>query len=487
MRHAFALALICALLLSACRRMIDPAFQQPTGYPPAVEKIITTNCATTGCHTPGGSVNAASLDLSTLEGLLRGGVSGAVVVPYSVDQSSLFQFINIYEDLGLRATPTMPINRSPLSRADVIALRDWIATGCPSASGEIPFSTYPESRGKAYISNQGCDLVSVVDAETRLVMRYVKVGHDAQITELPHCLRVSPDGRYWYVCYTNGQYVQKFDAVSDTLVDEVFVGPGGWNILKISPDSRYAYVSDFTSNGKLVEVDLATMTIRKTLYSPGLFEYPHGIAYSRTQDTVYVTAQYGNMIYRIMPGIPKIDKISLQPGQAPVTTQQLLDPHEILMSPDYSRYFITCQASNELRVMDARADTLLKVIPMGTYPLEFSISAKKNRLYVVCQEEANPVYPGFKGSVHVVNLNTLTVEKVLYERFYQPHGIAVDDKRGLLYVASRNADPTGPAPHHISVCNGRNGFFHVIDLESYETVKRSSELSVDPYSLDVRE
>lgn len=470
----------------SCKKMVDPSFSQ-SGYPAAVEDVLVTRCATAGCHNEKSYQNAANLNLSTWTDLLKGGVSGAVVVPFSVSQSSLFQFINTHQDLGLTATPTMPINELPLSREQVLLIRQWIQSGCPSQEGDIPFAADAATRGKAYITNQGCDLVAVVDAETRLVMRYVKVGHDATITELPHCLRVAPDGKYWYVCYTNGTYVQKYDATADTLVAEVNIGIGSWNILKISPDSRHAYVSDYSGNGKLVEIDLNSMTIRKSLFSPGLFEYPHGIAYTQTQDTVYVTAQYGNMIYRIIPGIPKIDKLSIQKGAAPVTTQQLLDPHEILMSPDFSRYFITCQASNELRVMDARADTLLKVLPMGIFPLEFSYSQKRNLLFVVNQEDPNPVYPGFKGSVYVVDMASLTVVKKIYEKFYQPHGISVDDRRGLLYVASRNADPNGPAPHHISECNGRNGFFHVIDLYSFETLRKTSELSVDPYSLDVRE
>lgn len=477
---------ILSILGFACKKMIDPAFTN-THYPADIEEIFVNKCATAGCHNDKSYQNAANLNMSSWESLLQGGVSGSVVIPFSVNQSSLLQFINTYDDLGIRSSPTMPINGQALSREEVIRVKTWIAEGCPSRNGEIPFASNPTTRAKAYITNQGCDLVSVVDAETRLVMRYVSVGHDPNQIELPHRIAVSPDGKYWYLCFTNGSYVQKFDAHYDTLVSEVFIGPAMWNIIVTSSDGKKAFVSDLSSNGKLVELDLMNMTVSKTLQGSGLFTFPHGLAYSQTHDTIYSTAQYGNMIYRIIPSVPQVDKISLVKGALPITTPQLQDPHEVLMSPDYSKYFVTCRSSNELRVMAAGVDTLLKVIPMGIHPLTFDYSKKRNLLFITNQEDPNPVYPMFKGSVYVVDMNTLTVVRKIYEKFYQPHGIGVDDKKDLLYVASRNADATGPAPHHISECEGRNGFFHVIDLNTWQVVKSASEVSVDSYSLGVRE
>ena len=481
----FSMIIMGISLLSwlACR--VDPP-QTQAGYPKDIERILITRCAQSGCHNATSSVNAAGLNLSSYNTMLEGGNSGAVVIPYSADQSTLFQFINTYADLGPIAKPTMPINLPSLSRNEVTLIKNWINAGCPNRNGDIPFSSNPATRSKAYITNQGCDGVSVIDAATHLVMRYVKIGADPNQIENPHCLRVSQNKKDWFVCYSSGQYFDAYDAISDTLRKRTFLGIGNWNILKVSPDGRYVSVTDFSNNGKWVELDAQSLAIRRVISGNGVLTYPHGIAYTATQDTVYVTAQYGNMVYRIIPNIPQIDAISLQPGAAPVTTPQLLDPHEVLMSPDYSRYFVTCQASNEVRVMRTGADTLLATIPMGNYPLEMAISASRNELYVICQEDANPIYPTYRGSVYVVDLSTYAVKRKLYERFFQPHGIAIDEKRGELYVASRNVDPNGPAPHHISECAGRNGFFHVIDLNLFTVKRTASEISVDPYSADVR-
>ncbi|MEZ5045435.1 MAG: hypothetical protein R2831_00400 [Chitinophagaceae bacterium] len=56
----------------------------------------------------------------------------------------------------------------------------------------------------------------------------------------------------------------------------------------------------------------------------------------------------------------------------------------------------------------------------------------------------------------------------------------------MLYVASRNVNLDGPAPHHTSSCGGRNGFFHVISLKTLKSIKAPHELSVDPYSIGIK-
>lgn len=479
----FFYVLSTALLFASCR---PKKMEENSHFPPEVQIIFTNKCATAGCHNDKSYFNAGGLNLTSWESLFKGSVNGTVAIPFSPSHSSMMQFVNTYTDLGLITSPSMPLNAAPLSRNEVLAIQSWIARGCPNAQGVIPFADHPDSRGKAYITNQGCDLVSVIDAATGMVMRYVNVGHDPALIESPHNIKVSADGKYWYVCFSNGSYFQQYDANSDSLIREVNITTGKWNVITLTSDQKTAFISDLSNNGRLVEIDLTTMTRIKT-YASGAFSNPHGIAFSQTNDTVYATSQYGNMIYRLIRSKVQVDNISLQQGVPPTLTPDILDPHEIIMSPDYKSYFITCQASNELLVVNASNDSVLKSIPMGNFPLEMTLSKKRNLLFVTCQEDTNPIFPFFKGSVKAVDLSTLSVVKTFYEQFYQPHGIAVDDSRDLLYVASTNANPTGPSPHHASECAGRIGYFHVIDLNTWVDIITKSELSVFPYSVGVRE
>ena len=94
-------------------------------------------------------------------------------------------------------------------------------------------------------------------------------------------------------------------------------------------------------------------------------------------------------------------------------------------------------------------------------------------------------FPGKVGSVSVINYKTNTLVKSIYTGT-QPHGIAVDDAKKLVYVANRNATTKGPAPHHTSLCGGRNGSVSVIDLNTLTLTNKKIEVSVDPYFVDIR-
>ena len=102
------------------------------------------------------------------------------------------------------------------------------------------------------------------------------------------------------------------------------------------------------------------------------------------------------------------------------------------------------------------------------------------------EDDANPL-AGRKGSVYVINYITNEVVQVIYGDFYQPHGITVDDRTGQFVVASSNANPSGPAPHHATACGGRAGWYNVYSLNTLQPVNsRRYQVTVMPYSADVR-
>jgi DNA-binding beta-propeller fold protein YncE len=451
-------------------------------YPDEVRSIIDNKCATAGCHNDKSFQNAANLRLDKWEHLWQGSGTGSVVIPYNSSNSSLTYFINNNPDLGPVLQPQMPINGTALSAAEYAIIKNWIDAGAPDKVGNIPFATNPENRQKIYISQQGCDLIAVIDAQTNLIMRYIKIGKEPGI-EVAHALRFSPDGRYCYVVFTNGKYLQKIDASSDAVVGDLFLGNGSWNLLHISDDGKSALVTDYSPfNAKVKLLNLETMSITATYED---FVNPHGIASNAAFDTFLISSQRGNTVYRLTKkGNVRLFSID---GEEPNFNNQTIDPHEIIMSPDRTKYFLTCEASNEVRVMDVKTNTLLKVIPLGTKPQEFAMSHVLPYLFVSCEEEQTLEFPNFKGAIYVINYNTLELVKRIPGPFYQIHGIAVDDKSGRLFIASRNIATTGPAPHHTSECGGRNGFYTVYDIHTLQPfTNKRFECSVDPYSADVR-
>lgn len=175
---AAALGLLAAVAGTACKPK-KPSPQPSPDYgkfPDAVGKILVSKCATSGCHNAASYQNAAGLQLDTWEHLFLGSGNGAVVVPYNADYSPLLYFVNTNAARGTVATPTMPYNNPPLSDAEYNTLKEWIANGAPDKDGNIAFAADEDTRQKIYLTQQGCDLVAVIDAKSELVMRYIGVG-----------------------------------------------------------------------------------------------------------------------------------------------------------------------------------------------------------------------------------------------------------------------------------------------------------------------
>lgn len=477
-------------LYSGCKKDAPAIDLEGSGYPDEIGQIILGNCAISGCHNSASFNGAAGLDLSSWEMCLKGSRNGPVVIPYSHEYSTMFMYCNTYPDLGLIAEPTMPAgDDDPLTRAQIITLRNWINSGAPSRLGEVPFSGNP-SRKKIYVTNQGCDVVTVIDAESGLPMRYIPVG-SAFAVESPHGLRLSPDGQYWYVCFSNGSYLEKYRTSDDAFVGRILLGAnvaaafGSWNTFAITPDSRHAFVVHWDPNGagRIAWVDLETMQLNQ-IYQSSLLNQTHGSVVSPDGNTLYVTTTTGNFIYKFDvsdPTSPSFDQIVID-GVSPVPIPSSSENgHEIAIAPDGTKYFITCSGTNNVRVFDINTDTLIATIPVGVYPQEIVLSLSTPYGYVTCMEDT-VTYPGKRGSVYAFNWQTNTVVGSVYAG-HQPHGITADEDLQQVVVANRNITPGGPSPHHTNVCGGRNGSVAFIGMTSLSIlVSKNLELSADPYA-----
>ena len=476
MKAIYATILCLIVLVSSCKK--DSPIPVASDFPDEVDKIISNKCATPGCHNSISYQAAADLNLSSYSALFRGSSNGSPVIPFSPDFSSLCYFVNTYPEFGISNSPTMPLNGNPLSKHEVKTIYDWIQAGAPDKNGYIMWSENP-NRSKYYVLNQGCDVVTVFDANSQLPMRYIKVGNNPNASESPHMLKLSPDGKFWYVVFVGNNVLQKYRTSDDSFVGEVSLGNfQDWNTITISNDNKRAYCVSWQTNSRIAVVDIENMRLLKNI---GGFTNAHGIALNNTNDTIYMTAQIGNYIYKSDTGFNSINTVVLDLSGTPNATSSL-DPHEITFSPDGLKYFVTCQQSNEVRVMSTVGDNLLQVISTGTYPLEMAKSVTRNKLYVSCQNDPNS-NPKVLGSVTVIDMTNYTSTN--YKVGYQPHGLGVDEANNLLIVASRNLITNGPTPHHTGVC-GRNGFVNFFDLNNMQLLSKKTEVSSDPYSVIVK-
>lgn len=480
----FFFALIC-VFLSACKN--DKGTPDYNGYPDEMGKLFFTKCSTAGCHNDVSKDAASGLTMESWLSTMNGGRSSACVIPYRPEFSTIMYYINTYPDIGAMLTPVMPFGAEPLSRSEVLAVKKWIEEGAPNSDGFVRFSDN-DLRSKFYVANQGCDVVTVLDQETLLPMRFIDVGSSVT-TESPYDIKVSKDSKYWYVVSILGNTIQKFRASDDSLVGEAILGFNFWTNITLTSDGSTAFVSGKSLNGEIAEVNLNTFEV---INHKG-FKYPSGSCLNLTEDTLYVTQETSSDILYKVPVNNFAAKVQLNLDK--VSPFSALQPGAITFSWDYSKYYVTCQNTAEVRVYQGDNDSLLDIVSVGTLPSVMTISKKYNYMFVSCQEDSLS-FPGKRGTVAVIDLETNSLIKKLYTG-HQPRGLAADDRNGLVYVAHRNSSEGGPKPHHsfdISTCNGRNGYVTFIEMSALDLYYADNgsdyplkvELAVDPYVLALR-
>lgn len=482
MKHilqATILILFLIVTVIACKHEsgVAPVAKGDGNFTGEIGNIMLNKCATAGCHNSLSYTNAGGLLLDSWEHLFDGSSNGAVVVPYSSDYSSLMYFINTDSTLGPVALPTMPLNHTPLTKEEFLLIKKWIDEGAPDKNGNVAFASEPATRQKVYAIHQGCDMVAVIDAEKNVVMRYIPVGKKP-FPEGATSLKISPDGRFAYVAFWFTDDVYKIDTHTDKVVSTIALNNNFWPAMAISGDGQTIAVSN-TDN---YQVSLINTTTTNTQYiNNAMIVNPYGITGNAAFDTLYITSQFGNTIYKYTNG--NVTTISVDGNALTTRTGNTPDPYEIGMSPDYSKYFVACDNSHELRVFNKQNDSLIKIIPVGTRPQSMTFCKTKPYVFVGCTEDDNTGI--FKGSVYVINYNTLEVVQVIKGEFYQPRGISVNEQNNTFYVFSRNQN--GPKPHHSGPCSGRNGYYQVYDLNTLAPKNgRRYEILVDPYMSAIR-
>lgn len=465
--HRLSFLLLPALALWSCAHEInapDPPIEgidfdniSNIVYSQHVQPIFDQKCMSSSCHN---SVDRASgLELGSWDGLIRGSKQGEVIISGSAAHSHLIEHIN-----G-KASPRMPLGRDPLPDNAIRFLTRWIDEGAKNDAGQRP---YENVTNKAYVTNQGDDLVSVISTEHNLTIRLIPVG-DAPTLDVPHNIWVDHQNQYWYVSLIAAGEVWKFDVATNTFQGKVRAGFSPANIVS-TPDGTHILATDWDifNDGRAVRViDAATMQVVKQL-AVGLA--PHGINFSHDGQYLYVTNYLSDSISILRASdYEEVERVLLAPDVNPVRSS-IYQPLQIVLTRDDKYAYVSCYNSHEVRVLDTNHNEVIAAIPVGRRPFLLEVSPDDEYVYVANQGS---------NDVSVISIDDQQVVKTIqHASFANPHGVAFTPDGRYAYITNENLDGSYPQ-HHPTEGGGNIGNVQVVDTQTFAVVK-TIEVEVDP-------
>lgn len=485
------------VVLWGCRRVEAPNWAEGSGYPDSVAAILVRRCA--GCHGAGRAsgvsehghgndsplpapLTGTKINLTRWDSLFYG-YRGQVpmVVPGFPEWSHLLWQVNRFPEIAPTAEPIMPPphpdSSNLLTREEILRLKAWIAAGAPNKEGRRrPYAEMTSTpHRKVFVCNSGSDLIAVFDADSYRLIAYIPVGVAPAVIESPHYVQISPDQRYLYVTLIAGSAVEKYRTDTYEKVGRVEVGPEPAHI-EFSADGRYAVITHFTDLApvKLTLIDAEAMVVLDELRDPSglIIARPHGLWVTPDFRYAYVTANSGNYLTKVEISPDRrrfvdFTQIPLAPGLTPQITNRW-GPYQILAPAESPYYFVSCDASHEVRVFSKNADTLVGVLPVASAPKLMAYEG--GLLYVACLKADAPALQGDKrGAIAVIDAQQLRVLTHIYNTGHLPRGIGVDPIKRKLWLSFENTAGADPPHHYVGGLAGAPAKTYVLSIPTFQT------------------
>jgi len=155
--------------------------------------------------------------------------------------------------------------------------------------------------------------------------------------------------------------------------------------------------------------------------------------------------------------LPLIPNDTALPG-----TGNRLVPYQTTMTSNGRFVYVTCQKSNEVRVIDRDSMKVVKIIPVGEFPLIPDITPDNRYVYVPNRNS---------NSISIIRTSDNTVFRTISNVGPQPHGIDISSDGKYAYVSCENVSALVP-PHHPTEGSKVPGFVSVINLLTNRVIKK---------------
>lgn len=221
------------------------------------------------------------------------------------------------------------------------------------------FALSPEGRF-LYVAIINENIVEIIDTQER------SVAGSFPTAPMPHVLRISPDGRRVYVGAIAGNQMTIADAQSFSPLRTIEFSEGV-RPFAISSDEKRLYVQLSKLHG-LVEVNLDSNRVTKTIHLPNPENIPHQASYPHTAhhglaltpDGKYLCAVATVEGYAAIHSVPELDLL----WSVPVTGE----PSWVIPSLDGKYFFVSARRDDSVSIISLEKHSLVKRIPVGKYP-----------------------------------------------------------------------------------------------------------------------
>ena len=312
-----------------------------------------------------------------------------------------------------------------------------------------------------YVAAESDDTVHLVrfGPDGGEVVRTVTVGAFATETEGPHGIRVSPDGRYWYVSIAHGfpyGSVFKYDTEDNVSVNDVQVGlfpatldissttgllfavnfnlhgdmePSTVSVIdtvsmieiaqieqgimphgsRASPDGKFHY-SVGMMDDTLYEIDVMKLAVGRTLHLTGNDELPaqtnhddHNIAVVKpTWVQPHPTKPF---VYVALQGADQIAEVSLEDWKITRRFHTQKGPYNLAITPNGRMVIATCKSNNSTAIWDLDTGEELASVPASRRITHGVTVSPDNRFAFVSVEGVGDD----PGTVDVIDLQTFAI------------------------------------------------------------------------------
>ncbi len=302
-----------------------------------------------------------------------------------------------------------------------------------------------------YVAAESDDAVYLLKLgpEGGQVVKRIPVGIYPTEIEGPHGVRISPDGRHWYVSIAHGKpygYVFKYSTGDDVAINDVKAGLFP-STMDISRSTGLMFVVNFNLHGDMEPstisvIDTASMTevaaIEQGIMphgsrtsADGKFHYSVGmmsdelyeievmkLKVSRklhlAQDHAEGSAQavkptwvephpMKRFVYVALQGVNQVAEVDLEDWRIVRRFQTQEGPYNLAVSSDGKMLLVTCKTNHSTAIWDIEAGKELASVPSSRRITHGVTISPDNRFAFVSVEGVG----GEPGTVDVIDLQTL--------------------------------------------------------------------------------